>query len=158
MFQRFCGPQCKPEHVYTDLSKEFKKALKDRGWTHDCSTPYRAQTNRVAERAVRRVKEGTSCAREQSGFSEEWWPSAMMMCCFNRCVVDIMTGWGSPYFLCFKEEFRGPIIPFGAECEYQPASPKDKERLQNLVAKDCEASSQAINSLLVVAGQTNCIL
>ena len=42
---------------------------------------------------------------------------------------------GSPYFLRFKEEFRGPIIPFGAECEYQPASPQDKARILKLGSK-----------------------
>ena len=59
----------------------------------------------------------------------------MMMYCFHRCLVDIMTGGGSPYFLRCGEEFRGPIIPFGADCTHQPASPKDKERLQHLGEK-----------------------
>ena len=38
-FQRFLGPQTKPKHVYTDGSKEFKKAMHDLGFCHD-SGPY----------------------------------------------------------------------------------------------------------------------
>ena len=34
------------------------KACDDLAWTRDTSTPHRIQTNGIAERAVRRVKEG----------------------------------------------------------------------------------------------------
>ena len=54
-FQRFLGPQTKAEHVYTDGSKEFDRAMQDLAVNHDTSTPPRPQTNGVAERAVRRV-------------------------------------------------------------------------------------------------------
>ena len=69
-FRRFVGPQMTPDHVYTDNSKELEKALEELNWLHDTSTPYRSQTNGVAERAVRIVKEGTSCTLVQSGFDE----------------------------------------------------------------------------------------
>ena len=59
-FKKFFGPQVKPVHVYTDNAKEFFKALDEYEIDHDTSTPHRPQTNSVAERAVRRVKEGTS--------------------------------------------------------------------------------------------------
>ena len=36
-FQRFVGPQVKPQHVYTDNSKEFIKALEELNWSHDTS-------------------------------------------------------------------------------------------------------------------------
>ena len=36
-------------YAYADGPKEFKKALEDLGWYHDTSTPYRPQTNGVAE-------------------------------------------------------------------------------------------------------------
>ena len=75
-FQRFLGPQVKPKHVYTDGSNEFERALKDLDILCDTATPYRAETNGIAERAVRRVKEGTSCTLVQSGLSGEWWREA----------------------------------------------------------------------------------
>ena len=34
--------------------------------------PYRSETSGIAENAVRRVKEGTSALRVQSGLSEQW--------------------------------------------------------------------------------------
>ena len=47
--QRFLGPQVKPQHVYTDNSKEFIKALEELNWPHDTSTPNRPQTNGIVE-------------------------------------------------------------------------------------------------------------
>ena len=71
-FQSFIGPQTKAPHAYTDGSAEFEKALDELQISHDISTPYRPQTNGVAERAVRRVKEGTACTLDQSGWNDEW--------------------------------------------------------------------------------------
>ena len=39
---------------------EFGKACEDLSWNHCTSTPHRSETNGIAERAVRRVKEGTA--------------------------------------------------------------------------------------------------
>ena len=78
-----------PGYAYTDGSKEFKKALEDLGWCHDTSTRYRPQTNGAVERAVRRVKEGTSCALNQSGWALQSWPEAMACYCFlHRNIAD----------------------------------------------------------------------
>ena len=45
----------------------------DLSWNHCTSTPHRSETNGIAERAVRRVKEGTSAVLLQSGLDENWW-------------------------------------------------------------------------------------
>ena len=37
------------------------------------NTPHRSETDGIAERAVRRVKEGTSAVLLQSGLNESWW-------------------------------------------------------------------------------------
>ena len=55
--QRFMGPQTKPKYIYTDNSKELEKAARDMGWLHDTSTPYRPETNGVAEVTVKKVKQ-----------------------------------------------------------------------------------------------------
>ena len=57
---RSCFPIADPSEICTDSSMEFMRACKDFSWKHDTSTPYRSETNWIAERAVRRVKEGTA--------------------------------------------------------------------------------------------------
>ena len=65
--QKFLEPNGKPKAIYTDNSLEFGKACEDLPWNHCTSTPHRSETNGIAERAVRRVKEGTSAVLLQSG-------------------------------------------------------------------------------------------
>ena len=43
------------------------QACEELSWNHRTSRPHRAETNGIAERAVRRVKEGTSAVLLQSG-------------------------------------------------------------------------------------------
>ena len=49
------GPGRKLLYCYTDGSAELGKAKDDLEWVNDTSTPYRPETDGVAERAVRRV-------------------------------------------------------------------------------------------------------
>ena len=58
--QKFLEPETKPKVIHTDNSLEFGKACEDLSWTHCTSPPHRSETNGIVERAVRRVKEGTS--------------------------------------------------------------------------------------------------
>ena len=60
ILQKFLDPNRRPKVIYTDNSFEFGKAGEDLSWNHCTSTPHRSETNGIAERAVRRVKEGTS--------------------------------------------------------------------------------------------------
>ena len=75
--QKFLEPDRNPKVIYTDNSLEFGKACEDLSWSHCTSTPHRSETNGIAERAVRRVKEGTSAALLQSGLNESWWADSM---------------------------------------------------------------------------------
>ena len=56
--KKFLEPSEKQKVIYTDNSLEFAKSCEDLSWNHRTSTPHRSQTNGIAERAVRRVKEG----------------------------------------------------------------------------------------------------
>ena len=58
--QKFLEPDRKPKVIYTDNSLEFGETCEDLSWNHCTSTPHTSETNGIAERAVRRVKEGTS--------------------------------------------------------------------------------------------------
>ena len=71
------SPERKPKVIYTDNFLEFGKACEDLSWNHCTSTPHRSETNGIAERAVRRVKEGTSAVLLQSGLNESWWADSM---------------------------------------------------------------------------------
>ena len=75
--QKFLEPNWKPKVIYTDNSVEVGKACEDLSWNHCTSTPRRSETKGVAERAVRRVKEGTSAVLLQSGLDENWWADSM---------------------------------------------------------------------------------
>ena len=68
--QKFLESNRKARVIYTDNSLEFDKACEDLFWNHCTSTPHRSETNGIAERAVRRVKEGTSAVWLQSGLNE----------------------------------------------------------------------------------------
>ena len=133
--QKFLGPQGDAKHVYSDNSKEIAKACDDIGLSADTSVPHRKQTNGIAENAVRKVKEGTSCALAQSKLSDGWWQLATLCYWFLRCIVDITTHEKTAYEVRFGEPFRGPVIPFGAHVSYNPQSPDDKARLHQMAEK-----------------------
>ena len=63
--QKFLEPTRRPKVINTDNPPEFG------------STPHSSETNFIAERAVRRIKEGTSAVLMQSGLDEKWWTDSM---------------------------------------------------------------------------------
>ena len=107
---------------------------------HDTSRPYSPENNGVAERAVRRVKEGTSAALYQSGLPDDWWGSAMTCYCFLRCVFDQLEDGVTPFERRFKAAFKVPIIPYGGRIEYKPSRDLDTQRLHPLTRKPYQAS------------------
>ena len=69
---KFLEPSQAPKVVQTDNSMEFWKTCEVLAWNHRTSTPHGSETNGTAERAARRVKEGTSAVLLQSGLDERW--------------------------------------------------------------------------------------
>ena len=124
--QRFLEPNGNPKVIYTDNSLEFGKAGEDLSWSHCTSTPHRSETNWIAERAVRRVKEGTSAVLLQSGLNVKRWADSMECCTYLRNVTDLLSDGKTPYERRFGQPFKGPIIPFGS--------------LVVLLRKNCEGS------------------
>ena len=57
---KFLEPTWKPKVMYTYTSSEFGNSCQEFSWNRCTSTPHRSETNGIAERAVRRVKEETS--------------------------------------------------------------------------------------------------
>ena len=96
--------------IYTDISSEFGKACEDLSWIHCTSTPHRSETNGIAERALRRVKEGTSAVLLQSGLNESWWADSMECYTYLRNVTDPLSDGKTPYERRFGQPFKGPIF------------------------------------------------
>ena len=89
--QKFLEPNRKPKVIYTDNSLEFGKVWEDLSWNHCTSTPHRSETNAIAERAVRRAKEGTSDLLLQSDLDENWWADSMGCYTHLRNVQDLLS-------------------------------------------------------------------
>ena len=66
--QKFLGPTAKKKVIHIDSSLVFGKDFEELFWNH--CTSHRSDTNDIAERAVRRMKEGTSAVLLQSGLDE----------------------------------------------------------------------------------------
>ena len=133
--QKFLEPKRKPKVIYTDNSLEFGKACEDLSWNHCTSTPHRSETNGIAERAVRRVKEGTSAVLLQSGLDEKWWADSMERHTHLRNIQDLLSDGKTPYERRFGEPCKGPIIPVGSLVEYYTISAKDQSRIHQFGKK-----------------------
>ena len=95
--QKFLEPSRKPEVIYTVNFLEFGKACEDLSWNQCTSTPHRSETNGIAERAVRRVKEGTSAVMLQSGLNENWLENSMECHTYLRDVTDLLSDGKTPH-------------------------------------------------------------
>ena len=133
--QKFLEPGRKPKVIYTDNSLEFGKACEDLSWNHCTSTPHRSETHGIAERAVRRVKEGTSAVSLLSGPTESWWADSMECYTYLRNVTDLLSDGKTPYERRFGQPFKGPIAPFGSLVEYHPITAKDQSRIHQFGKK-----------------------
>ena len=133
--QKFLEPTRKPKVIHTDNSLELGKSCEDLSWNHCTSTPYRSETNGIAESAVRRVKEGTSAVLLQSGLDEKWWADSMECYTYLRNVTDLLSDGKTPYERRFGQPFKGPIIPFGSLVEYHPITAKDQSRIHHFGKK-----------------------
>ena len=119
-FVKCLEPSHRPKVAYTDNSMEFGKACEGLSWNHRTSTPHRSETKGTAERAVRRVKEGTSAVLLQSGLDERSWSDSMECFCFLRNVQDLLGDRKTPYERRFGNPFKGPVTPLGALIENHP--------------------------------------
>ena len=121
--------------MYTDNSLEFGKACEDLSWNHCTSTPHRSETSGIAERAVRRVKEGTSAVLLQSGLNESWWADSTECYTYLWNVTDLLSDGKTSCERRFRQPFKGPIIPFGSLFEYHPITAKDQSRIHQFGKK-----------------------
>ena len=118
----FSHPEESPRSVYTDNTLEFAIPCEELNWNHERSTPHRSETNGGAERAVRRVKEGTSSVLVQSRVQESWeqkqWcvTAISEMCKTYLQMARRLANVGSIHNL------QGQSYHFGAEVTFYPIS------------------------------------
>ena len=133
---KFLEPTRRPKVFYTDNSLEFGMSCEESSRNHSTSTPHRSETNGIAERAVRRVKEETSAVLLQSRLGYEWWADSVECYCNLRNIQDKLSDGKTPHERRFGMPFDGPaVIPFGAMVEYHPISAKYPSRLHQFGAK-----------------------
>ena len=99
------------------------------------STPHRSETNGIAERVVRGVKESTSAVLLQSGLNESWWADSMACYTYLRNVTDLLSDGKTPYERRFGQPFKGPVTPFGSLVEFLPITAKDQSRIHQFGKK-----------------------
>ena len=75
----------------------LEKACEDLSWNHCTLTPFSSETNAIAERAARGIKEGTSAVFLQSGLGESWWADSMECYCYLRNIQDRLSGGKTPH-------------------------------------------------------------
>ena len=92
----------------------FIRACADLCWNQDKSTPYRFETNDIAENAVHKVKEGTSAPLVQSGLPVTVWREGDGMLVL-RNIQDKLADRKSPYEKRFGTPVDGPVVLFGLE-------------------------------------------
>ena len=97
-------------------------------------TPLRSETNGIAEKTVRRVKEGTSAVLWQSSLDENWWADSMECYTCQRNIQDLLSDGKTPYERRFGQPCKGPI-PFGSLVEYYPITAKDQSRIHQFGKK-----------------------
>ena len=125
ILQKFLEPERNPKVISTDNSLEFGKACEDLSWNQCTSTPHRSETHGIAERAVRRTKEGTSAVLLQSGLDEKWWADSMECYAYLRNIQDLLSDGKTPH------EF----FPFVTMVEYHTISAKDQSRIHQFGKK-----------------------
>ena len=125
------GADEETKSVSTDNSLEFGKACEDLSWDHCTWTPHRSETNGIAERAVRRVKEGTSAVLLQSGLNKSWWADSMECYTYPRNIQDLLSdGKTHRAFNPFSKESKDAIMAAGNTelCEIVDVEPRSQCR------------------------------
>ena len=129
-------PSQKPKVIHTDDLLVFGKSCEELSWNHRTTTPCRSETSEIAERAVRRVKEGTSAVLLQSGLNEKWWSDSMKWYYYLQNVQDFLADGKSQNERRFGNHSKDQLYLFDALIGYLPKlRDRDKARIHQLAKK-----------------------
>ena len=122
-FKHVAGPTDKIASFYSDNAPELAAAARECTWRAATATTGQPQTNGVATRHVRTLKEGGGCGIVQSRFKPKWWNGVGEHSCFSKNIA--MEDGDSSYNRRHgKGHFKGESIPFGASVDFMPQSEK----------------------------------
>ena len=120
IYQSLQKPSQMPKVIHTYNSLEFGKHCEELSWNHRTTALHRSETSGVAERAVRKMKEGTAAVLLHSGWDEKWWADSMECYCCLRDDQDLLAhgksqdegrfGESFQDMLCSRREFGKKIF------------------------------------------------
>ena len=115
------------QDLATQLLQSYPCKTKTSQETQKCMQKFSQIRNKwSAERAVRRVKEGTSAELLQPCLDANWWAGSMECFTYPRNIQDLLSDGKTPYGRRFGMPLNGPVR---AMVEYHPISAKDQSRL-----------------------------
>ena len=121
------------ESFRADNAPELSSAARERGWRNPTSTPGDARSNGLAERMVRRVKQGIKINLSQSGLHKSWWPYGGRHFTFARR-ANMVDGDSTYNKRHAQGHCKAKRIMFGQLVDYLPTpSPKETKRLKDFV-------------------------
>ena len=89
----------------------------------------------LLERAVRRIKEGTSAVLSQSRLDENWRADSMECYCYLQKNQDTLSDGKTLHYRRFGAPFKAHIVPFASLVEYLLMSTKDQSRIHQIGKK-----------------------
>eukprot|EP00733_Pompholyxophrys_punicea_P000254 Pompholyxophrys_punicea_v1_NODE_55_length_4195_cov_3.523671.p1 type:complete len:835 gc:universal NODE_55_length_4195_cov_3.523671:1568-4072(+) len=111
------------------MSGELKQFCLDHGITHQFTTPYTPESNRVAERLNRTLMEMVRCMLVDSGLNKEFWMEALQTAVYlrNRCPTSALDG-QTPYFAWYgRQPSLNRLRVFGSKAfAHVPAEKRKK--------------------------------
>ena len=131
--QRFLPQESNPGAIYTDSSVEFTKECEGLSWNHEKSEPHRSDTNGIAQRTARRIKEGTSTVFSpiKIGWTTVGWSDGMLFG-FTDVIIYGEMKKKTPFKRRYDTSFRVPMVPFGSEIFYHPFSIRRQEHTSSI--------------------------
>jgi len=117
-FRHWQGPSEKILSFYADNAPELRQAAREMRWRMPTSTPGVPQTNGLAERSVRTLKEGITTNLAASGLVKRWWEYAGPHHAFARNIQHVAGD--SSYMKRHGEHCKAKQIPFGALVDFMP--------------------------------------
>ena len=138
--RKLLEPTAKPNVIDIDNSLEFGKVCEELSWNHCTSTPHRSETNGIAERAVRRILEGTSAV-----LCNPSWTKSGGLIPWNAAVIceTFKISWQTGKYLMNGDlENQSKDSCRFDDLRYHPILPKSSHDCTNLVRNFCQETAK----------------